>query len=141
MAGERQRRREATARALAAGAVRYYLLKFWLTQIIAFDFDEALRITGDTGVYLQYAHARASRCVARADGRAGRGTAPAILPAEALALSAEAPPATVEEAGARLPRRPGRYAFDLARRSATSMSIPRRSSARTTRCAGASDAR
>ena len=49
-----------TAHIVAAGAVRYYLLKFSLTQIIAFDFDEALRVTGDTGVYLQYAHARAS---------------------------------------------------------------------------------
>src|SRR6202140_3695307 len=49
----------ATATVVAAGAVRYYLLKFSLNQIIAFDFDEALRVTGDTGVYLQYAHARA----------------------------------------------------------------------------------
>ncbi|HZS13558.1 MAG TPA: arginine--tRNA ligase [Candidatus Dormibacteraeota bacterium] len=48
------------ARSLAAGAVRYYLQKFGLTQIIAFDFGEALRTTGDTGVYLQYAHARAA---------------------------------------------------------------------------------
>ena len=53
-------RDDGTARLLAAGAVRYYLLKFSLQQIIAFDFDEALRTTGDTGVYLQYAHARAS---------------------------------------------------------------------------------
>ncbi|MBV8194700.1 MAG: arginine--tRNA ligase, partial [Candidatus Dormibacteraeota bacterium] len=30
------------ARSVAAGAVRYYLLKFSLNQIIAFDFDEAL---------------------------------------------------------------------------------------------------
>ena len=50
----------ASATVVAAGAVRYYLLKFSLTQIIAFDFDEALRVTGDTGVYLQYAHARAA---------------------------------------------------------------------------------
>ncbi|MBV8445452.1 MAG: arginine--tRNA ligase [Candidatus Dormibacteraeota bacterium] len=49
-----------SARTVAAGAVRYYLLRFSLNQIIAFDFDEALRVTGDTGVYLQYAHARAS---------------------------------------------------------------------------------
>jgi arginyl-tRNA synthetase len=53
-------RDEAGARSLAAGAVRYYLQKFSLPQIIAFDFDEALRTTGDTGVYLQYAHARAA---------------------------------------------------------------------------------
>ncbi|HZB97920.1 MAG TPA: arginine--tRNA ligase [Candidatus Sulfotelmatobacter sp.] len=47
-----------TAKSVAAGAVRYYLLKFSLNQIIAFDFDDALRTTGDTGVYLQYAYAR-----------------------------------------------------------------------------------
>jgi arginyl-tRNA synthetase len=48
------------ARSLAAGAVRYYLQKFGLSQIIAFDFGEALRTTGDTGVYVQYAHARSA---------------------------------------------------------------------------------
>ena len=66
-------RDEVTARLLAAGALRYYLLKFTLTQIIAFDFDEALRTTGDTGVYVQYAHARASgilRKVGALDGDA-----------------------------------------------------------------------
>jgi arginyl-tRNA synthetase len=53
-------RDDEAAHLLAAGAIRYYLLKFSLNQIIAFDFDEALRVTGDTGVYLQYAHARAA---------------------------------------------------------------------------------
>lgn len=56
---EKARDAEAAHR-LAAAAVRYYLLRFSLNQIIAFDFDEALRTTGDTGVYLQYAHARAA---------------------------------------------------------------------------------
>ncbi|MFN2451735.1 MAG: arginine--tRNA ligase [Candidatus Dormibacteria bacterium] len=51
---------ESTAQALAAGAVRFYLLKYSLNQVITFDFDEALRTTGETGIYLQYAHARAS---------------------------------------------------------------------------------
>lgn len=51
---------ETSAQRLAAGAIRYYMEKFSLTQIIAFDFTEALRTTGDTGVYLQYAHARAA---------------------------------------------------------------------------------
>lgn len=51
---------DATVRCVAAGAVRYYLQRFTLTQIIAFDFDEALRTNGDSGVYLQYAHARAA---------------------------------------------------------------------------------
>lgn len=45
---------------LAAAAVRHYLQKFTLTTIIAFDFDEALRVSGDSGVYLLYTHARAA---------------------------------------------------------------------------------
>jgi len=49
-----------TAHLVAAGAIRYYLLKYSLNQIISFDFDDALRTTGETGVYLQYAHARAA---------------------------------------------------------------------------------
>jgi arginyl-tRNA synthetase len=36
------------------------MIKFNLNQIIALDMDEALRPTGDTGVYLQYAYARAN---------------------------------------------------------------------------------
>ena len=76
-------RDEATARALAAAAVRYYLLKFSLTQIIAFDFDEALRVTGDTGVYLQYAHARAAGILRRTEAD-GDGGGPLPVPAELL---------------------------------------------------------
>jgi arginyl-tRNA synthetase len=44
---------------LASAAIRYYLLKFTLESQIVFDFDEALKTTGDTGVYLEYAYARA----------------------------------------------------------------------------------
>jgi arginyl-tRNA synthetase len=62
---------EAAATALAVGAIRYYLQKYSLTQIIAFDPEEALRTTGDTGVYLQYAHARAAGILRKVpdDGR------------------------------------------------------------------------
>jgi arginyl-tRNA synthetase len=49
---------ERVASALASAAIRYYLLKFTLESQIVFDFDEALKTTGDTGVYLEYAHAR-----------------------------------------------------------------------------------
>ncbi|MBV8528586.1 MAG: arginine--tRNA ligase, partial [Candidatus Dormibacteraeota bacterium] len=75
-----------TARMLAAGAVRYYLLKFSLQQIIAFDFDEALRTTGDTGVYLQYAHARASGILRKVPDEGGELPVPANLAAEERAL-------------------------------------------------------
>jgi arginyl-tRNA synthetase len=50
---------EAVVNSMAAAAIRYYLLKFTVESQIIFDFDEALKTTGDTGIYLEYAHARA----------------------------------------------------------------------------------
>ncbi len=49
-----------TASILASSAIRYFMIRFGLQQIIALDMDEALRPNGDTGVYLQYAYARAN---------------------------------------------------------------------------------
>ncbi|HCI82152.1 MAG TPA: arginine--tRNA ligase, partial [Ktedonobacter sp.] len=49
-----------TAAILAASAIRYFMIRFNLQQIIALDVDEVLRANGDTGVYLQYAYARAN---------------------------------------------------------------------------------
>jgi arginyl-tRNA synthetase len=57
---------EGIASALASAAIRYYLLKFTLESQIVFDFDEALKTTGDTGVYLEYAHARACSILRKA---------------------------------------------------------------------------
>jgi arginyl-tRNA synthetase len=54
-----------TATALAASAIRYYMIRFGLQQTIALDINEALRANGDTGVYLQYAHARANSIMRR----------------------------------------------------------------------------
>ena len=51
--------REATAKAVATGALRYFLLKFSRTRIITFDMEEALAFTGETGPYLQNAVVRA----------------------------------------------------------------------------------
>jgi arginyl-tRNA synthetase len=51
---------------LASAAIRYYLLKFTLESQIVFDFDESLKTTGDTGVYLEYAHARACSILRKA---------------------------------------------------------------------------
>jgi arginyl-tRNA synthetase len=50
---------ETTAR-LAASAIRYFMIRYNLQQVIPLDMDEVLRSTGDTGVYLQYAYARAN---------------------------------------------------------------------------------
>lgn len=49
-----------TAAQLAASAIRYFMIRFNQQQIITLDIDEALRANGDTGVYLQYAYARAN---------------------------------------------------------------------------------
>jgi arginyl-tRNA synthetase len=43
---------------IAVGALRYFLLKFTRTAIIAFDFKEALNFDGETGPYIQYAAVR-----------------------------------------------------------------------------------
>jgi arginyl-tRNA synthetase len=48
-----------TAHAIAVGALRFFLLKFTRTAIIAFDFKDALSFEGETGPYCQYAVVRA----------------------------------------------------------------------------------
>jgi arginyl-tRNA synthetase len=53
-ASEQQR----TAHVIAIGALRYFLLKFTRSSIIAFDFNDALSFEGDTGPYCQYAVVR-----------------------------------------------------------------------------------
>jgi arginyl-tRNA synthetase len=107
----------ASAQVVAAGAVRYYLLKFSLNQIIAFDFDEALRVTGDTGVYLQYAHARAAGILRKVADDGALPEAPlALHPAERELLhSIEAyARALTETAVALSPSVLTAYAFGLA---------------------------
>jgi arginyl-tRNA synthetase len=51
--------REATAAAVATGALRYFMLRFGRTRIITFDMEEALAFTGETGPYVQNAVVRA----------------------------------------------------------------------------------
>jgi arginyl-tRNA synthetase len=45
---------------IAIGALRYFMLKFTKTSVIAFDFNDALSFEGDTGPYAQYAAVRAA---------------------------------------------------------------------------------
>ena len=54
---EEARRR--IAEQIAIGALRYFLLRYTSTTIIAFDFHEALSFEGETGPYVQYAAVRA----------------------------------------------------------------------------------
>ncbi len=48
------------AHQIAVAALRYFLLKYTRTSIIAFDFKEALSFDGETGPYIQYAAVRAN---------------------------------------------------------------------------------
>ena len=57
--------REAAARAIAVGALRYFLLKFGRTKIITFDMEEALAFTGETGPYIQNGVVRARSIFAK----------------------------------------------------------------------------
>jgi len=57
------------ARAIAVGALRYFLLKFGRNKVIAFDFDEAVNFEGDTGPYLQYSLVRAENIFRKLEER------------------------------------------------------------------------
>jgi arginyl-tRNA synthetase len=51
---------QSIAHKIAVAALRYFLLKYTRTSIIAFDFKEALSFDGETGPYIQYSAVRAN---------------------------------------------------------------------------------
>jgi arginyl-tRNA synthetase len=62
--------KRATAHSIAVGALRYFLLKFTRSSVIAFDFKEALSFEGETGPYCQYAAVRANSIFRKLDAAA-----------------------------------------------------------------------
>jgi arginyl-tRNA synthetase len=64
-AAERQR----VVEQIAIGALRYFLLKFTRTSVIAFDLQEALSFEGETGPYVQYAAVRARNILRKLEER------------------------------------------------------------------------
>ena len=63
----------AAARAIAAGALRYFMLKFARNSLIVFDFEEALSFEGETGPYLQYTLVRLNSIFRKLREREGTG--------------------------------------------------------------------
>jgi len=61
-----EQERQGTASQIAIGALRYFMLKFTKTSVIAFDFKEALSFEGETGPYAQYAIVRATNIFRKA---------------------------------------------------------------------------
>jgi arginyl-tRNA synthetase len=59
------------AETIAVAAVRYFMVKYSRTKIIAFDIDEALAFEGESGPYLQYAVVRARNIFAKLRDRDG----------------------------------------------------------------------
>ena len=52
---------------IAVGALRYFMLRFTRTTVIAFDFKDALSFEGETGPYVQYAIVRAANIFRKAN--------------------------------------------------------------------------
>ena len=90
-----------TARRIAVGALRYYMLRFTRNRVVAFDLDDALAFEGETGPYLQYSVVRAKNILAKLAERRGSEEAQAIwlerhadldaIPADAVAGHWEIP--------------------------------------------------
>ncbi len=79
-----------TARRIAVGALRYYMLRFARNTVVAFDLDAALAFEGETGPYLQYSVLRARNILGKVAERHGPGAvdrARLIAEADLAALS------------------------------------------------------
>jgi arginyl-tRNA synthetase len=61
-----EQERHEIASQIAIGALRYFMLKFTKTSVIAFDFKEALSFEGETGPYAQYAIVRSTNIFRKA---------------------------------------------------------------------------
>jgi arginyl-tRNA synthetase len=73
--------RQRTATEIAIGALRYFLLKYTCSAVIAFDFKEALNFEGETGLYVQYAVVRARNIFRKLAAEGGRFDPSAVTPA------------------------------------------------------------
>jgi arginyl-tRNA synthetase len=80
--------RTAVARALGIGAVKYADLSTERMRDYVFDWDRMLAFEGDTGPYLQYAHARIRSIFRRGEvGPPERGTRPGVSEPQERALA------------------------------------------------------
>ncbi|ADB29666.1 arginyl-tRNA synthetase [Kribbella flavida DSM 17836] len=78
--------RESVARAVGIGAVKYADLSSDRTNDYVFDLDRMVAMTGNTGPYLQYAHARLTRLLSKAGHPEGQVTVLAEPAEQRLAL-------------------------------------------------------
>ena len=69
---------------IGVAAVRYFLIKYSRTKVIAFDIDEALSFEGESGPYLQYAVVRANNIFQKLHDRLGLDEAAMLTPLPGL---------------------------------------------------------
>ncbi|HUJ31768.1 MAG TPA: arginine--tRNA ligase [Candidatus Acidoferrum sp.] len=65
--------------AISKGALRYFLLRFTRSTVIAFDFKDALSFEGETGPYAQYAVVRVNGIVRKGEERLDQKDAANLL--------------------------------------------------------------
>lgn len=78
--------RRKIAELIGVAAVRYFMIKYSRTKVIAFDIDEALSFEGESGPYLQYAVVRANNIFQKLQEREG------VSEADVLASLTATPP-------------------------------------------------
>ena len=109
---------EVAAPNIALAAIKYADLSNGLQKDYTFDAERMVQTSGDTGPYLQYAHARISQILRKAEAEQLRGTAITVLadPAEQqLALLLSRFGEVVTEVGAALtPHKLCGYLYELA---------------------------
>jgi arginyl-tRNA synthetase len=114
LAGREGVDRAATARAVGIGAVKYADLSSDRGNDYVFDLDRMVAMTGNTGPYLQYAHARLTRLLAKA-GTTGELTELKDPAEQRLALLLTGFGTTVEQVAQTLqPHRLCTYLYDVA---------------------------
>ncbi|MFF0338603.1 arginine--tRNA ligase [Kribbella sp. NPDC004875] len=107
--------RNATAKAVGIGAVKYADLSSDRGNDYVFDLDRMVAMTGNTGPYLQYAHARLTRLLSKAGGAAGEVTELRDPAEQRLAFLLTGFAATVQQVADTLqPHRLCTYLYDVA---------------------------
>jgi arginyl-tRNA synthetase len=115
LAGREGVDRAATARAVGIGAVKYADLSSDRGNDYVFDLDRMVAMTGNTGPYLQYAHARLTRLLSKVGTPEGEITTLKDPAEQRLALLLTGFAATVEQVAETLqPHRLCTYLYDVA---------------------------
>jgi arginyl-tRNA synthetase len=106
------------AESVAIGAMKYGMISRSSVKTITFDWQEALKFEGETGPYIQYAHARACRILEKAKGVKGAPDYSRLENAKEKALLKLLGnfPGTVEETAENMePHRLANFTYELAK--------------------------